>query len=171
MAHSGSVGKVLLVKSQSLEALVLYLRDRRIRHLFPIHGETLRTQWDPDLDPGESIADAVAGLGLSPFMVHSTSWRVEGKRIVLTFLVIIEPPAELPAGYREEPITRSELARGRPLGPPAEVHLSQVVEHGLRHLAWLAGDDPAVREALPDWVDALSEYGGEPFRAFGRDPR
>jgi hypothetical protein len=161
---------VLLVRSQSLEALVLYLRDQRIRHLFPTHGETLRAQWDPNLDPGESIADAVASLGLSPFMVHSTSWRVEGKRIVLTFLVIIEAPAELPAGCREEPITRSELARGRPLGPPAEVHLSQVVEHGLRHLAWLTSDDEAVRNALPDWGEALSEYEQEPFRAFGRDP-
>jgi hypothetical protein len=158
------------VRSQSLEALVLYLRESRIRHLFPTHGETLRAEWDPNLDPGESIADAVASLGLSPFMVHSTSWRVEGQRIVLTFLVVIEPPGDLPLGYREEPITRSELARGRPLGPPPEVHLSQVVEHGLRHLAWLATDDPAVREALPDWRDALSEYEREPFRAFGRDP-
>jgi hypothetical protein len=158
------------VRGQSLEALVLYLRDGGIRHLFPAQGETLRARWDPELDPGESIADAVAGLDLSPVMVHSTSWRVEGKRIVLTFLVVVEAPTTLPHGYAEEPITRAELARGRPLGPPPEVHLNQVVEHGLRHLAWLVTDDPSIHEALPAWSAALSDYEREPFRAFGRDP-
>ena len=159
------------MQTQSLEALVLYVREGLIRHLFPARGETLRAEWDPDLDPAESIADAVAAFGLFPSMVHSTSWRVEGKRIVLTFLVVIEPPAAVPEGFEEEPITRAELARGRPLGPPPEVHLSQVVEHGLRHLAWLVADDSAVRAALPEWAAALWEYEPEPFRAFGRDPR
>ena len=38
-------------------------------------------------------------------------------------------------------------------------------------LARMGYADEAVRGALPDWRDALSEYEQEPFRAFGRDPR
>jgi hypothetical protein len=40
-----------------------------------------------------------------------------------------------------------------------------VVEHGLRHLAWLVRDDPVVAEALTGgWAAALSGYVPEPFR-------
>jgi len=50
------------------------------------------------------------------------------------------------------------------------VHLSQVVEHGLRHLAWLVAEDGAIHEALAPWTVALGPYAPEPFRAFGHDP-
>jgi hypothetical protein len=46
--------------------------------------------------------------------------------------------------------------------------LDQVVEHALRHLAWLAEDDPVVREELsPAWRAALATYVPEPFRNLG----
>jgi hypothetical protein len=42
-----------------------------------------------------------------------------------------------------------------------------VLEHGLRHLAWLAKDDEVVAERLnPAWRDALAGYVPEPFRGF-----
>jgi hypothetical protein len=50
------------------------------------------------------------------------------------------------------------------------VHLSQVVEHGLRHLAWLVREDEAINQALAGWTRTLSVYTPEPFRAFGREP-
>ena len=154
----------------SLEAVVLFLDDEGIRHLFPHGRETVRADWDPDLDPAESIVDAVASLGVSPVMVHSTSWRVVDRAIVLTFLVVIDAPRALPATYELELVTRTELARGRAIGAPAEVHLTQVVEHGLRHLAWLVQEDEAIHHALPDWARVLASYDPEPFRAFGRQP-
>jgi hypothetical protein len=154
----------------SLEAIVLYLDDEGIRHVYPHGLETVRSPWEPDLDPAESIVDAVARLGVSPVMVHSTSWRVVGREIVLTFIVVIEPPAELPETYEVELVARVELARGHPTGPPPSVHLSQVVEHGLRHLAWLVEGDASIHEALPAWAQALATYEREPFRAFGREP-
>ena len=47
----------------------------------------------------------------------------------------------------------------------AEVATAQVVEHGLRHLAWLVHDDPHVAAALPDeWRHVLAGYVAEPFR-------
>jgi hypothetical protein len=45
-----------------------------------------------------------------------------------------------------------------------------VVEHGLRHLAWLVHEDEAIHDALAPWAEALADYGPEPFRAFGHDP-
>jgi hypothetical protein len=154
----------------TLEAVVLYLDDGGIRHLFPHAGQTVRAIWDPDLDPHESIVDAVAALGLTPVMVHSTSWRVVRQLILLTFLVVVDPPDRIPDTYEVELVTRSELARGRATAPPPHVGLSQVVEHGLRHLAWLVREDEAIQDALPGWSRALSEYEPEPSRAFGREP-
>ena len=100
---AGPAGIVRAVDERpSLEAIVLYLDPSGIRHVYPHGRETLRGPWDPDLDPTESIVDAVAGVGLAPVMVHSTSWRVVRRQVVLTFLVVIDPPGSLP-----------ELVRGR----------------------------------------------------------
>jgi hypothetical protein len=157
------------VDGSSLEAVVLFLDDRGIQHLSPHGRETVRAPWDADLDPHEAIVDAVAELGLTPIMVHSTSWRVVHQLLVLTFLVAVEPPREVPAAHEVELVTRAELARGRATSPPPQVHLSQVVEHGLRHFAWLMQEDEAIHQALADWSRALSAYDPEPFRAFGRE--
>jgi hypothetical protein len=157
------------VERSSLEAVVLYLDGGGIRHLSPRGSETVRAPWDPDLDPHEAVVDAVAELGLSPIMVHSTSWRVVEQVLLLTFLVAVEPPAPVPDTCEVELVTRAKLARGRAVGPPPRVHLSQVVEHGLRHLAWLVREDEAIEHALGDWSQALSGYEPEPFRAFGRE--
>jgi hypothetical protein len=158
------------VDRPALEAIVLCLAPDGIRHLFPHGGETVRADWEPALDPTESIVDAVAALGLAPSMAHSTSWRVAQQQLLLTFLVVVEAPRDLPPTYDSEVVVRVELARGRATGPPASVHLSQVVEHGLRHLAWLVQEDDAIRQALPAWSAALAGYAPEPFRAFTHDP-
>ncbi len=50
------------------------------------------------------------------------------------------------------------------------MHISQVVEHGLRHLAWLVAEDDAIHDALEAWAGPLGEYRTEPFRAFGTEP-
>lgn len=154
----------------TLEAVVLYLDDDGIRYVVPYGSETIRTLWDPDLDPHEVIVDTVAELGLAPIMVHSTSWRVVQRLILLTFLVVVEPPGHAPDGCHVQLVTRAELARGRATGPPSQVHLSQVVEHGLRHLAWLVRGDDVIHGALTGWAEVLGGYEPEPFRAFGREP-
>jgi hypothetical protein len=161
---------VSLVVEPSLEAIVVCLADGGIVHLCPVANDTVRVAWDPDLDPVESVVDAVAARGLAPVMVHSTSWRVERRRIVLTFVVVVERPGVTPAGLVAERVTRAELARGHATGSPGEVHLSQVVEHGLRHLSWLVHEDAAIAASLPAWREALAGYAEEPFRAFGREP-
>jgi hypothetical protein len=63
------------------------------------------------------------------------------------------------------PIARAELARGGATSAPAAIGNAQVLEHGLRHLAWLVGDDEVVRTTLSeDWKKLLADYVPEPFR-------
>src|SRR5512141_872309 len=84
------------VARPALEAIVLCLTDDGIRHLSPHGRETVRAGWEPALDPTESIVDAIAALGLAPTMAHSTSWRIADRQLLLTFLVVVEAPGDLP---------------------------------------------------------------------------
>jgi hypothetical protein len=102
--------------------------------------------------------------------VHSTSWRHEGGRLVLTYVAAVEPPVEFGPYLTDEPVVRAELARGDAFGPPAEIDVFQVLEHAFRHLAWLVADDAVVTQQLHDWVRFLDRYEPEPFRAFGGPP-
>ena len=66
------------------------------------------------------------------------------------------------------PLGRSALARGGRSTAPLTIGYEQVVEHGLRHMAWLATDDPVVGEELPAaWHRVLAGYVPEPFRSLG----
>lgn len=66
------------------------------------------------------------------------------------------------------PVGRAGLARSAARAAPADIAADQVLEHALRHLAWLAQDDPVVRDELSDaWRDALRAYVPEPFQALG----
>ena len=51
---------------------------------------------------------------------------------------------ELVDGMASLPIERAELARSEATAAPRDIATSAVVEHGLRHLAWLVQDDPVV---------------------------
>ncbi|MGH2455405.1 MAG: hypothetical protein ACRDHD_04015 [Candidatus Limnocylindria bacterium] len=106
----------------------------------------------------------VSGLVGPPLLVHSTSWRREGTAVVLSFLVVIGP--QQVGAMQSAPIGRSALARSEATRAPARIGHEQVLEHGLRHLAWLAKDDPVVAENLSDrWRTILLGYTPEPFRA------
>jgi hypothetical protein len=156
--------------SQSLEAFLVYLDHDGAHSLRPIHAHTLRVGWPADRQPGEIVAAAAKRYDLTPLLVHSTSWRLEDGRVVLTYLVAVELPAQLNENLADEPVGRADLARGDAMGPPPEIGVSQVLEHAFRHLSWLVKDDDAVRAALPEWVAFLDRYEPEPFRPFGVPP-
>jgi hypothetical protein len=158
------------VVSQSLEALFVCLAPDGAHHLRPIHATTLRLGWPADRQPGEIVLTGARRYGLRPLLVHSTSWRLDGSRVVLTYVVAVDRPEDLNENLADEPVARAELARGDAMGPPPEIGVTQVLEHAFRHLAWLVKDDAAVRDALPDWVAFLDAYEPEPFRAFGGPP-
>jgi hypothetical protein len=116
-----------------------------------------------DEDPVEIVKKLARSLMGEPLLVHSTSWRRARGSVILSF-VVVNRDGQAPelAGI---PVRRAELARGGATSAPISVAYQQVLEHGLRHLAWLVKDDDVVRSTLDEaWKAALAGYVPEPFR-------
>ena len=152
---------------QSIEVLPVALAGGAIISLRPDCADSFIVGWPAGAKPEEVAALAVKGLGLSPVVLHSTSWRHAGNEVVLTYLAVLEPAYELPQSWEAGPARHAELARGDATTPPPTIAVDQVLEHALRHLAWLSAEDVVIGEALPGWRDALRDYVPEPFRALG----
>jgi hypothetical protein len=152
--------------AQSLEILPVGLDEGKLFWLRPIHAPSLRVGISKSAEPSQVVLDVVASYDLHAQIVHSTSWRYEDGRIVLTYVVVVEPPGVLPPDSLElAPIERSDLARGAATAPPDSITVNAVLEHAVRHLAWLNREDPAIASELADWSGVLDEYAPEPFQA------
>ena len=116
-----------------------------------------------DDDPVEVVSRLSQNLLGPPLLVHSTSWRRARGSVILSFIVVIGDAQALE--LEGLPIVRAELARSGARHAPKSIAATQVVEHGLRHLSWLARDDPTVQSVLsPEWKSLLSGYMPEPFQ-------
>ncbi len=116
-----------------------------------------------DDDPVEVVSRLSRNLLGEPRLVHSTSWRRARGSVILSFVVVIgdEQASEL-AGV---PIGRAQLARSAATEAPRSIAAVQVIEHGLRHLSWLAHDDEVVQSVLSaEWKHLLAGYVPEPFQ-------
>jgi hypothetical protein len=116
-----------------------------------------------DDDPVEVVGRLARNLMGEPLLVHSTSWRRARGSVVLSFVVVNhEGQAPELAGI---PIGRADLARSGATHAPVSIAHQQVLEHGLRHLAWLVKDDETVRSVVSEgWRRVLAGYIPEPFR-------
>ncbi len=152
--------------AQTLEVLPVARRDRNLVWLKPIHAASLRVGLAPSAKPGETVLEVLRWYPLAPLIVHSTSWRHEEGRIVLTYIAVVTILAGLPAdSLLELPIHHTHLARGGATSAPDSIAIEAVLEHALRHLSWLMHDDPAVTQALDGWTEALAGFEPEPFRS------
>lgn len=152
--------------AQTLEVLPVELRDGRLYWLKPVHAGSLRVGLSASEKPADAVLDVLKWYPLEPLVVHSTSWRHEQGRVILTYVAVVRPPADLPRdSLAELPIERAELARGEATAAPTSVGVEAVLEHALRHLSWLVKDDPAVMRELAAWKDVLGAFEPEPFRA------
>jgi hypothetical protein len=112
-------------------------------------------------NPLDTAVRIIKGVLRESILVHSTSWRFERGAVVLTFLVVVPEIGEMDAMS----IERSALARNAEHSAPDDISFGQVLEHALRHLAWLAEDDEVVQAALDvEWLTLLGGYVPEPFR-------
>jgi hypothetical protein len=145
------------------EIMVLTLIDDQLLLTGPCGAAPWYVEVGQDADPMAVVA-AIARLNMGePAVVHSTSWRHARGGVVLTFVVVYD--AATLSGLATAPVERHDLARGEATTAPLQISAGPVIEHGLRHLAWLAGDDAAVAGALPPgWLSALDGYVPEPFR-------
>jgi len=142
---------------------VVRLRGDQLELTGPCGPDAWYIESHDEDDPMEIVKRLSTNLMGPPLLVHSTSWRRGQGGVLLSFLVVIgdDQAADL-AGV---PIIRADLARNSATEAAKGISSNQVVEHALRHMAWLAQDDAAVRATLsPAWVAALSGYVPEPFR-------
>lgn len=152
--------------AQTLEVLPVAMRDGVLFWLKPMHADSLRVGLSPASKPADVVLQAMSWYPLEPVLVHSTSWRHEEGRVILTYIAVVKPPSALPQdSLIELPVRRAELARGEAMSAPESIGVDAVLEHALRHLSWLIKDDPAVTRALPEWRDVLTVFEPEPFRA------
>jgi len=152
--------------AHTLEVLPVGLRGGRLYWLKPVHADSLRVGLSTSSKPADVVLDVLRWYPLEPVVVHSTSWRHEDGRVILTYVAAVHLPAALPPdSLAELPVGRTELARGEAKAAPKAIGVDAVLEHALRHLSWLVKDDPAVMDALADWKDALAAFEPEPFRA------
>jgi hypothetical protein len=145
------------------EVFVLFLADGRPSLTGPCGASPWYLEVGAEEDPMAVVAAAVRRVIGEPIVVHSTSWRRDRGAVVLSFVAAIDPAlvGDMPVAA----IDRAELARGAATAAPTEIAAGQVVEHGLRHLAWLVQDDPEVAARLAvHWRSALAAYVPEPFR-------
>lgn len=152
---------------QAIEILPVALREGRIVAFRPDCAGSFVVGWPAGERPEEVAARALRGLDLVPIVLHSTSWRHAGGEVVLTYVAVVGPDAATPESWKVEPVGQVELARGDATRPPSSIDVAQVLEHALRHVAWLMKDDAVVRDELDDWEKVMEAYVPEPFRALG----
>jgi hypothetical protein len=145
------------------EIFVLWLDGERVMLSGPCGADPWLIEVDDGADPVDTVSRLVRDNIGDAQIVHSTSWRTARNGVVLSFVVVITP--ELARPFASVPVDRAELARSEATSAPDAIAWAQVVEHGLRHLAWLVTDDPVVRTELGGaWAHALAGYTPEPFR-------
>jgi hypothetical protein len=130
--------------------------------------------WRPRLPiPADSEPHAEVELTLAQHgategvaLLHSTSWRVDGPSVVLTYIAVIRPRGlVLDEWPHALPITPEvvEAVGQPPTHGPTEVPVPRyidVVAHSVRHVAYLRDTDATSRDALDEhWLRAL-----EPMR-------
>jgi hypothetical protein len=148
------------------EVFVVWLDGDRLALTGPDGPQPWILQLGATEHPVEVVDRIVRDLVGPPILVHSTSWRRDRDAVILSFVVVID--RELVGAMASRPIERADLARSEATAAPRDIAPSAVVEHGLRHLAWLAKDDPVVATELPSaWLPLLAEYVPEPFRNLG----
>lgn len=145
------------------EVFVLRLRGGRLELTGPCGPDAWYIESHDEDDPMDLVRRMSTDLMGPPLLVHSTSWRRGRGGVLLSFVVVIgeEQALELDS----IPISRAELARNSATQAATGIGVAQVIEHALRHMAWLALDDEAVKAELsPAWRAALAGYVPEPFR-------
>jgi hypothetical protein len=148
------------------EVFVVWLAGDHLELTGPCGPAPWLMELGPTDHPVEVVTRIVRDVIGEPLLVHSTSWRRDRGAVILSFVVVID--GALVGSMASLPIARSELARGEATAAPREIATAQVVEHGLRHMAWLANDDPVVAHELPaGWRAVLAAYVPEPFRNLG----
>lgn len=148
------------------EVFVLSLREGAIELTGPCGPEPWYIETAAVEHPVEVVRRLATEAMGHPLLVHSTSWRQGPEGVILSFFVVVDE--SVVSSMESTPVARAELARAEATAAPAHIGAAAVLEHAIRHLAWLAQDDEVVRATLTDqWHAVLARYVPEPFRNLG----
>ncbi len=145
------------------EVFALRMHEGTVELAGPCGADPWYVEVGEDEDPLEVVSRLARNLMGEPLLVHSTSWRRARGSVILSF-VLVNRDDQAPE-LLGTPIARADLARNAATSAAATISYQQVLEHGLRHLAWLVEDDEVVRSTLGgEWKAVLAHYVPEPFR-------
>ena len=148
------------------EVFVIWLNDDHLELTGPDGPAPWLIELGASDHPVEVVDRIVRDVVGPPLLVHSTSWRRDRDAVILSFVVVID--AAIVGSMTSAAIGRADLARSEATAAPRDIAYQQVIEHGIRHLAWLVADDPVVAGELSgEWRRVLAEYVPEPFRSLG----
>src|SRR5260370_26739040 len=71
--------------AQTLEVLPVGLATGVVFWMKPLHADSLRIGLPPSAAPADVVLDVLKWYSLEPVVVHSTSWRHEEGRVILTY--------------------------------------------------------------------------------------
>ena len=112
-----------------VELIAARFEGDRVRYLVSRHA--CATGIDPDDTARAAMAWRFPAVPLRRVVVHSTSWRYEHGDLLLTYLAYSD---ELPFDELPQVLPRETQAVG--------AGIASVVAHAIRHLAFLAGQEP-----------------------------
>jgi len=151
-----------------VEIFPVFLNESGILALVPNHSKTWQIPLPAAGHAHGHVEEELGDRGVEAEIIHSTSWRQDGEKVVLTFLAVIRPPEEMPKGWSVMPVARSELAHSGAKTPPPEIPSGAVLTHALQHLSWLYETDLTVRENLSTgWEGILASF--RPMPAMSMD--
>lgn len=116
------------------------------------HVEFMRRTGPVDGDPDEAARFLLDPAKVEVIFLHSTSWRYEASKVMLTYLAFCERAAwdDWPDGH----LSLAEVhmhghGQHSHLHPrPDQISVQHVLAHGLGHLSWMAhraDDNPCLR--------------------------
>jgi hypothetical protein len=129
-----------------LEMFLWTLEKAETVRFFHLQTDITESQKDPDAIMKVQLEQFGLINGEGARYAHSTSWRYENGRTLLTYLVWIDGPKleNLPSRRLFIPSVACPTSRG-PLSPrPELICEAHVLVHGLRHLRYLALDQEDV---------------------------
>lgn len=143
------------------EVFTLVREDDRLLLTGPCGADPWLIETDRTEHPLEVVRRIVDEVVGEPLLLHSTSWRFDRRSVILTFVLVLADTGSMST----VPVDRTDLARSQATEAPKSVAHDQVLEHAIRHLAWLAAEDPVVRGTLDvGWHAILRTYVPEPFQ-------
>lgn len=129
--------------------------------------DALRSDRIPaDSEPHDEVRYVLARDGVpSPLLLHSTSWRMDGPHLVVTYTAVLPCEGLVRSRFPKAPPLSPELpdAVGRPFPHDAAdapiPRYCDVLLHGVRHLRFLRDTDASAREALTGlWSEHLDGF-------------